>query len=463
MNFKELLRTKSDHTEVDVSESLRRCLSTTDLTVLGIGAIIGAGIFVLTGIAAATKAGPAIMLSYMLAGLASAFSALAYAELASSIGGCGSAYGYSYVGLGEIVAWIIGWDLLLEYSVSCSTVAIGWSSYANDFLQAMGFHIPSLLLHTPFHGGVINILAFSIVIFITILLAIGVKEGARFNEIIVVIKLIAISIFVYVAVGHVNFTNWQPFMPFGWHGVVNGAALIFFAYIGFDAVSTTAEEAINPQKSLPRGIIFSLAICTFIYILVSGLLTAVAPYASLNVSSPVANVLLRLGQSFAAGLVAVGAIAGLTTVILVMYYGLTRIMLAMTRDGLLPNILAHVNRRTKTPLRVIISCGIVIALIAGLAPIEDVAQLVNIGTLAAFCLVCAGVIILRYTKPDLPRPFKISFGPLIPSLGIIFCVYLMVHLNAFTWLRFVIWMAVGLLVYFFYSRKKSLLALKEVR
>ncbi|MBK1717090.1 APC family permease [Thiocystis violacea] len=462
MNFSGLLRTKvinADH--ASYTGELRRVLGPLDLTLLGIGAIIGAGIFVLTGVAAATQAGPAIILSYMVAGVACAFSALAYAELAASVGGCGSAYGYSYAGLGEIVAWIIGWDLILEYGVATSAVAIGWSGYVNNALAAVGLALPEFLTKGPLEDGLINLPAALIVLILAALLSLGVRESARFNAIMVVVKLIAIAIFILVAASHVQPANWSPFMPFGWNGVMGGAALIFFAYVGFDAVSTAAEEARHPQRDLPIGILVSLAVCTFIYILVSGLLTAVVAYPSLNVGSPVADVMLRLGYPWAAGLVAAGAIAGLTTVMLVLFYGLTRVFLAMSRDGLLPPVFARVNPRTRTPIRVIVVSGLLMAVVAGLTPIGEVAELVNIGTLAAFFLVCLGVISLRASHPDLPRPFKTPWSPLVPLLGAISCLYLMLNLPLVTWLRFGLWLALGFVIYFTYSRHHSALATVE--
>jgi APA family basic amino acid/polyamine antiporter len=454
-----LLRTKdinADHGACDIA--LRRVLGPVDLTLLGIGAIIGAGIFVLTGIAAATQAGPAIVLSYLVAGTACAFSALAYAELAAAIGGCGSAYGYSYAGLGEIVAWVIGWDLILEYGVATSAVAIGWSGYMSNALAAAGLSLPDALQKGPWEGGLINLPAALIVLTLAVLLGIGVRESVRVNAVMVFVKLSAIAVFVAVAVSHVEPANWSPFMPFGWEGVMGGAALIFFAYIGFDAVSTAAEEACNPQRDLPIGILVSLAVCTLIYILVAGLLTAVVAYPSLNVGSPVADVMLRLGYPWAAGIIATGAIAGLTTVMLVLYYGLTRIFLAMSRDGLLPPVFARLNPRTATPVRVILVAGLSMAAIAGLTPIGDVAELVNIGTLAAFFLVCLGVVFLRYTHPDLPRPFRTPFSPLIPLLGAACCLYLAAQLPPVTWLRFGLWLGLGLVLYFGYSRRHSALA-----
>ncbi len=455
-----LMRTKAinaDHHLIDTG--LKRCLTATDLTLLGIGAIIGAGIFVLTGVAAATKAGPAIALSFVVAGFACAFSALAYAELASTVGGCGSAYGYAYAGLGEIVAWIIGWDLILEYGLATPTVAIGWSGYVGNALTAIGLELPKILLNAPgtpnVEGAIMNLPAFLIIILLSILLAIGVSTSARFNHAMVFVKLTAIAVFIGVAAFNVNPEHWTPFMPFGWEGVMAGGALIFFAYIGFDAVSTAAEEAINPQRDLPIGILASLVICTIIYIVVSGLLTGLVPYKELNVPSPVASALLSIKHNFAAGLIAAGAIAGLTTVMLVLYYGLTRVFLAMARDGLLPPIFAKVNAKTKTPIPVILISGIFMAFVAGFTPINEVAELVNIGTLAAFVLVCAGVIVLRKTHPNIPRPFKTPLSPISPILGIVFCLYLMFQLPQTTWLRFGIWLALGLIVYFVYSKGNS--------
>jgi APA family basic amino acid/polyamine antiporter len=429
---------------------------------LGVGAIIGAGIFVLTGVVAATQAGPAIIFSYVVAGCACAFSAFAYAELASSIGGCGSAYGYSFAGLGELIAWIIGWDLLLEYSLVASTVAIGWSGYVNNALTAMGLPLPESLTVNPFEGGIVDLPAVLIVAFISILLIIGVKESVKVNRILVFVKLTAIAIFIGIAIFHFNpAQNWRPFLPFGWEGVMGGAAIMFFAYIGFDAVSTAAEEAVNPQRDLPKGIIYSLVICTLLYMVVAGLLTGIMPYTQLNVSSPIAYSLLTLGYKFGGAVVSIGAIFGLTTVVLVFCYGLTRIFLAMSRDGLLPPVLAQVNKKRQTPVRIIVFSGVVIAIIAGFTPINEVASLANIGTLAAFTVVCLGVIILRYTKPDMPRPFKTPFSPLIPILGVLFCLYLMSNLSALAWQAFAIWTIVGLIIYFSYGRHNSILAKKN--
>ncbi len=461
MSFvKSLFRTKPLDSFDLRDNSLRRCLSSFDLTLLGVGAIVGAGVFVLTGIAAATRAGPAVILSYILSALACGFTAFAYAELSSSIGGCGSAYGYSLAGLGELIAWIIGWDLLLEYSVACAAVSIGWSGYVNNIFMAMGIHLPHALTMNPFQGGIVNLPAVFIILVIMALLCIGIKESVRVNKVIVFIKLAVILLFILLALPHFNpGVNWHPFAPFGWPGIASGAALVFFAYIGFDAVSTAAEEAKDPQRDVPRGIIASLVVCTVLYILVAGVLTAAVPYTKLNVSSPIAEALLMMGYRFGGAVVALGAIAGLSTVILVMYYGLTRIFLAMSRDGLLPSSLAQIHPTSKTPVRIILVAGIIIAIVAGVTPINEVAELTNIGTLAAFTVVCAGVIVLRRTKPDLIRPFKTPLSPFMPFLGIIFCVYLMLNLSATTWKSFFIWTAIGLLIYFVYSRPRSVLRL----
>lgn len=436
---------------------LFRSMNAFDLTLMGIGAIIGAGVFVLTGIAAATKAGPAIVISYILAGIASLLAALAYAELSASIGGTGSAYNYAYAGFGELIAWIIGWDLLLEYIMSVGTVAIGWSGYVNNFLQAIHIYLPEVLIKNPFEGGMINLLAVFIIATLTLLLCLGIRYSVRFNNVIVFIKLLTITVFIIVASTHLNAAYWKNFFPFGWNGVIEGAAFVFFAYIGFDALSTATEEALNPQRDLPIGIIASLTICTLIYIIVSAFLTGIVPYTMLNVQSPVAHALLLIGYRFSAGLIAAGAIAGLTTVMLVMFYGLTRICFAMARDGLLPENLSVIHQQTHSPIRIILITGFIIAVIAGIAPIDRAAELVNIGTLAAFTFVCGGVIALRYLYPDMPRPFKLPFSPFVPLAGMALCIYLMLNLPLVTWVRFLVWMIIGFFVYFLYGIKNSLL------
>lgn len=463
----QIFRTKSSAADDFCAVTMKRCLSAFDLTLLGIGCIIGTGIFVLTGIAAATLAGPGVVLSFVVAGIACAFAALCYAELAACLGGCGSAYGYSYVTLGELLAWIVGWMLILEYGIATAAVANGWSGYFNNALTAIGLPLPFALTHAPIQGGIINLPAAAIVLILAILLAIGAKESSRFNNVFVFVKLLTIAVFIGVAVFHVNPALWDPFLPFGWSGtgadgkptgVLAGAALVFFAYIGFDAVSTAAEESKNPQRDVPIGIIASLVICTVIYIVVSGLLTGIVSYKELNVSSPVAHALQLLGINWAAALVATGVITGLTTVMLVLYYGLTRIIFAMSRDGLLPPFFGELNSKTQTPVRVIILCGLLIAGIAGFVPLGDLAELVNIGTLGAFVMVCICVMVLRVTRPELKRPFKMPFKFLLPILGVLSCGLLMANLPMVTWRRFAIWLVIGLCIYFTYSIRNSRLA-----
>lgn len=462
-----IFRTKHVTVHGHGDHGLMRCLSAWDLAFLGVGAIIGTGIFVLTGIAAATQAGPAVVLSFIIAGLACAFAALSYAELSAAVGGCGSAYGYSYAAFGELIAFIIGWDLLLEYGISVAAVANGWSGYFNNALAAMGIPLPDLLTKAPKMGGLVNLPAAAIILILMGLLIVGVKHSAKANNAMVFVKLITICIFIGIAVFNVHPENWHPFMPFGWFqtlpdgkttGVLAGSALVFFAYVGFDAVSTAAEEAKDPQRDLPFGIVASLLFCTIIYIIVAGLLTGVVNYTDLNVSSPVAHALTLLGYNWASALISTGVIAGLTTVMLVLYYGLTRIIFAMSRDGLLSPFFNKVHPKTQTPIRVIVLCGIIMALIAGFIPLGDLAELVNIGTLAAFVLVCLGVVVLRITKPDMERPFKAPFGFLFPVLGMLSCAALMAFLPAITWLRFVVWLVIGLMVYFAYSIQHSKLA-----
>jgi len=464
-----IFRTKSV-TDETCETGLRRCLSAFDLTFLGIGAIIGTGIFVLTGIAAATQAGPAVVLSFIVAGIACGFAALAYAELASAVGGCGSAYGYSYVAFGEIIAWIIGWDLILEYGVAVAAVANGWAGYLNNALNAIGLPLPEMLTKAPKLGGIINLPASLIILVLMVLLAIGVRQSAKANTAMVFVKLLTIVVFIAVALFHVDATNWDPFMPFGWSGtsaegkpvgIMAGAAMVFFAYVGFDAVSTAVEEARNPQRDVPIGIVASLLFCTLIYIVVSGLLTGIVPYTQLNVPSPVAHSLELLGINWASALVATGVIFGLTTVMLVLYYGLTRVFFAMSRDGLLPVFFGAVNARTQTPVRVIVFFGVLMAVIAGLIPLGELAELVNIGTLAAFVLVCFGVIVLRIRQPHLHRPFKNPLNPIFPILGMISCGGLMAFLPMLTWVRFAVWLVLGLIIYFAYSYKRSALAVNN--
>lgn len=435
---------------------LRRCLSAFDLTLLGIGAIIGAGIFVMTGIAASTQAGPAVIFSYVLAGLVCAFCAFSYAELASSVGGCGGAYGYAYVSIGKFIAWIIGWDLLLEYGMDAATISIGWSGYVAHTLEAFGIPLSKSLTTDPFNGGIVNLPAIIIILLLASLLSMGTKQGSVFNNFVVYLKLLVIALFVGISFFHFNPENWHPFLPYGYQGIVNGAGLIFFAYIGFDAVSTAGEEAKNPKRDLPIGIMVSLVFCTLVYIAVAGLLTGIMYYPNLNTSSPVSLALLQYGHRYAAQIVAVGAIAGLTTAIMAMYYGFTRVFLAMARDGFLPNATAKICQKSGTPKRLIWCVGFIMAIAAGFFPIAQIASLVNIGALAAFIAVCASAMILRYTKPDLPRPFKTPCGPLFPILGILLCGYLMSTFSAVTWASFGLWTLAGLFIYFLYSKQSNL-------
>jgi APA family basic amino acid/polyamine antiporter len=464
---KQLLRTKpiAAHTET----GLKKCLTAFDLALLGIGCAIGTGIFVLTGIAAATQSGPAVILSFIIAGVASGFAALAYAELAASIGGSGSAYGYSYVAFGEFIAWIMGWILLLEYGVGAAAVANGWGGYLVNTLANFNVHLPEALTKAPMVGGLINLPAFAIIWVLTALLMVGVKESARFNNIIVIIKLSTIAIFIALASMHLNTENWHPFMPFGWFstlengknvGVLAGASLVFFAYFGFDAVSTAAEEAKNPQRDLPIGLIASLIFCTIVYIIVSALLTGIVPYTELNVSSPVAFALTKIGYTWASTLVATGVLAGLITVLLVLLYGLTRILFSMSRDGLISPIFSQINPDRQTPTKIILMCGAVISIVAGFIPLGELAETVNIGTLASFVMVCVGVIVLRKRQPHLKRPFKNPWNPLIPTLGILSCGALMTFLPAVTWMRFGIWILIGVVIYFVYSMHHSKLKSK---
>ncbi len=443
---------------------LVRCLSAFDLTLLGVGAIIGTGIFVLTGVAAATQSGPAVVLSFIVAGIACTFAALAYAELAASVGGCGSAYGYSYAAFGELMAWIIGWDLVLEYAVSVAAVANGWSGYFKNALAAIGLPLPDYLTSGPFAGGLVNLPAVGVILVLMLLLIVGVKESARVNAAAVFIKLCTILVFLVMAVPHLNTELWSPFMPFGWFshtpdgktvGVLAGASLVFFAYVGFDAVSTAVEEAKNPQRTVPIGIMASLIFCTLIYIIVAGVLTGVVPYTDLNVSMPVAHALSLLGITWASALVAAGVIAGLTTVMLVLYYGLTRIILAMSRDGLLPPYLGHIDEKRHTPVRTTVICGIIMAVFAGFIPLGVLAELVNIGTLVAFVMVCGGVVMLRLRHPELPRPFKAAGGITVPLLGMLSCGALVAFLPYETHLRFLGWLLLGMIIYFGYSMRHS--------
>lgn len=435
---------------------LKKALGPVDLTMLGIGAIIGTGIFVLTGVGAAQHAGPALILSFILSGIACACAALAYAEFASTVPVAGSAYTYSYAVLGEFAAWIIGWDLILEYLLAASAVAVGWSGYFVKLLQGLGVHFPAWAINAPgTDGGMFNVPAFVIVMLITVLLSIGVKESAWVNNLMVAIKLVVVLLFIVVGVFYVKPGNWTPFMPFGFNGIVSGAAIVFFAYIGFDAVSTAAEEVIEPQKNLPIGIIGSLLICTFLYVIVTAILTGIVPYTELNVSAPVAFALQYVNQNWAAGIISIGAICGITTVLLVMLFGQSRIFFAMSRDGLMPQMFSNVHPKYKTPFVSTWLIGIICSTVAALVPLGELAELVNIGTLGAFVLVSVSVMYLRKTNPDMHRAFKCPGLPWVPLIAIALCIYMMASLPALTWIRFVIWLVIGLVVYFLYGAKHS--------
>lgn len=446
---------KSDYSD----NSLKRVLGALDLTMLGVGAIIGTGVFVLTGVAAAKYAGPALILSFIIAGLACAFAALCYSEFASMIPESGSAYTYSYVAFGELVAWILGWDLVLEYGLASSTVASGWSGYFQGLLSGFGINLPTALTSAfdPDKGTFIDLPAVIIVLLVTFLLTRGVKESAKWNAIMVVVKLAVVILFIVVGVWYVQPEQWTPFMPFGFSGVVTGAAVVVFAYFGFDAVSTAAEEVKNPQRNLPLGILSALGICTVLYIIVSLILTGIVPFNLLNVKDPVAFALTFINQDWAAGFISLGAIVGITTVLIVMMFGQTRLFYSVSRDGLLPKLLSRVHPKTKVPIASTWVTGVLVAVFAGLIPLDKLAELTSIGTLFAFSTVSLGVAVMRKTQPGLKRGFRTPWVPVIPALAIIFCVYLMLQLSAFTWTGFVVWLAVGLVIYFTYGYRNSLL------
>ncbi|WP_445491480.1 amino acid permease [Niallia sp. 03133] len=442
---------------------LKKDLGGFDLTMLGIGATIGTGIFVLTGVAASLHAGPALVISFILSGLACLFAALCYSEFASSVPTSGSAYTFSYATFGELIAWILGWDLILEYGLASSAVASGWSGYFQGLLSGFGIQLPTAITsaYNPNNGTFIDLPAILIIFLITTLLISGVKKSSRFNSIMVIVKVSVILLFIFVGVNYVQPENWTPFMPFGFSGVAVGAATVFFAYLGFDAVATAAEEVKNPQRNMPIGIISSLAVCTVLYIVVSLILTGIIPYTELNVKSPVAFALQYIQQDWVAGFISLGAIVGITTVLLVMLYAQTRLFYSISRDGLLPKALSKVNKKTKTPVANTVITGAIVAVFAGCVPLNKLAELTNIGTLFAFIVVSIGILVLRKTQPELKRPFKVPFVPVVPILSVLFCGFLIIQLPASTWISFGIWMVIGLVVYFAYGRKNSELAKTE--
>lgn len=442
---------------VAAASGMLKNLAAVDLLMLGIGAVIGTGIFVLTGVAAAKYAGPAVPLSFILSGLTCALAGLAYAEFASIVPASGSAYTYAYASLGEFIAFIVGWNLILEYTVTSSAVAVGWSGYVVGLFASAGLVLLHELVVSAEDGGIFNLPAVLITLFLSFLLVRGTKESVKLNRILVFVKLAAIFLFLVLAAPHVDVTNWDPFLPFGYSGVVSGAAIVFFAYIGFDAVATTAEECCNAARDLPIGIIGSLFICTLLYAVVAAILTGVVPYAMLDTAEPVAFALRHIGYNVGSAIVAVGAICGITTVLLVLLYGQSRIFFAMSRDGMVPANVCKIHRRFHTPYRVTILGAIFVSIIAGIFPIGMIAEMANIGTLSAFLIASIGVMVLRKTEPDLKRNFKCPAVWIIAPLAVLSCGYLMANLPLATWHRFGFWILFGLCVYFGYSRAHSVI------
>jgi len=465
--------------EAETDHSLKRALGALNLTALGIGAIIGTGIFVLTGTVAAVNSGPAVVLSFAIAGVASIFAALCYSEFASLVPMAGSAYTYGYATLGELFAWIIGWDLVLEYALGAVTVAIGWSGYVVSFLKDIGIVVPASLSAasgtaitmadgTTVHA-IFNLPAVIIIALVTTLLVVGIKESANFNNIIVLVKVAVVLLFIVFAVKAINPANWHPFMPantdgnsqhFGWSGVMAGAGVVFFAYIGFDAVSTAAQEAKNPQRDMPIGIIASLLICTVLYIIVSAIATGVVSYKELNVPAPIAVVADHAGLGWMSTLIKLGAIAGLSSVILVMLLGQSRVFWNMSKDGLLPQFVNKIHPKFQTPYLTSIITGVFVALFSAVLTVREAASLVSIGTLLAFVIVSIGIMVLRVREPELPRPFKTPAVFVVAPLGALFALYLMVSLPGTTWIRLLVWFLIGIVFYFGYGMGHSRLAKK---
>jgi APA family basic amino acid/polyamine antiporter len=470
------LWTKKDVAELQAEAgggTLRRSLGPLNLTALGIGSIIGTGIFVLTGTAASQHAGPALVLSMVIAAVACALAGLCYAELAAMIPVAGSAYTYAYASVGELAAWMIGWDLILEYALSTATVAVGWSGYFASFLRDFGLHLPAALTGAPgtavtgadgaVVAGVFNLPAAVIVLAVAALLVVGIRQSANTNAVLVALKIGVLVVFVVAGAAYVQRENLTPFIPantgefgrFGWSGVLRGAGVMFFAYIGFDAVSTAAQEARNPQRDMPTGILVSLAVCTALYIAVAVVLIGIVPYARLNVADPIAVGIDATGLAWLSPVIKVSALFGLFSTMLVQLLGQTRIFFSMSRDGLLPPAFGRVHPRFRTPHVSTVVTGSVVALAAGLLPIGVLSQLVSIGTLLAFSLVCVGIVVLRRTAPDLPRPFRTPAVPWVPALGAAVCVLQMVVLPWATWERLLLWLALGLAVYFAYGARRA--------
>ncbi len=432
-----------------------RNLTAMDLVMLGIGSVIGTGIFVLTGIGAALYAGPGISISFILSSVACAFAGLAYAEYASMVPVSGSAYAYTYTSLGEFVAFIVGWNLILEYTVTCSTVAAGWSAYVVGLLKAGGIHLPIAFSKVPAEGGIVNLPAIIVTMLLCLLLIHGTKESVTLNKILVIIKLCVIALFFILATPHVEISNWEPFLPFGYNGIVTGAAIVFFAYIGFDAVATSAEEAKNPSRNVPIGILGSLAICAVLYFFVALVLTGIVPYFELNTAEPVAFALRYIGYDIGSFIVAVGAICGITTVLLVLLYGQARIFFALSRDGMIPEKICKVHKVYHTPYLVTIGGCIIVSLIAGFTPINIIAELASIGTLFVFFIVGYGVLYLRIKQPEIKRGFKCPAIHFVAPMAMFTCGYLMYNLSIETCIRFLVWLAIGIIFYFCYSYKHS--------
>ena len=456
--------------EAEGGKDLKRSLSGLSLIALGIGAIIGAGIFTLTGVAAAQNAGPAVVYSFILAAFACAFAGICYSEFSTMIPTAGSAYVYAYATVGELLAWIIGWALVLEYAVGAATVAVSWSATFVSILHSFQIDLPASILMSPFDGGgqtILNLPAVAILMVVSAILIIGIQESARFNSLIVVLKVTVVIMFIGVGYFYINRANYTPFLPenttgefgaFGWSGVLRAAGQIFFAYIGFDAVSTAAQEAKNPKRDMPIGIIGSLAVCTTLYILYALVLTGVVNYKELNVAAPLAVAVDRMRDIAWLGfLMKLGSLAGLTSVMLVMLLGQSRVFYSMSRDGLLPKIFSEIHPKFHTPWKSNLLLMVFVAAAAAFTPIGNLGQLTSIGTLAAFVIVCIAVIIMRKTQPDLPRPFRTPWVPALPIVGILVNLALMLGLAQVTWIAFLSWMALGLLVYFVYSRHTSLL------
>jgi APA family basic amino acid/polyamine antiporter len=453
---------------------LKKTLGPLNLVALGIGAIIGAGLFSLTGIAAADNAGPAVVLSFVIAAIGCAFAGMCYSEFATMIPIAGSAYTYAYATMGELLAWIIGWDLVLEYAVGAATVSVSWSSYVAKLFHMYGIELPESLIHCPWDtpAGIINLPAVFVVLLISALLMIGISESARVNGIIVVIKVAIVIVVICVGFAYVNSANYTPFIPentgkfgeYGWSGIFRAAAVIFFAYIGFDAVSTAAQEAKRPQRDMPIGIIGSLAVCTVLYILFSRVLTGMVHYTKFKGdASPVATVIASFPSQTLQTAIVIGIIAGYTSVILVMLLGQSRVFYSMSRDGLLPAIFSDIHPKFQTPYRCNLIFMVFVSLFSGFLPISRLGHMTSIGTLLAFVIVCIGIIIMRKTNPNAPRPYRTPLVPLVPILGCLVCFAMMASLDIDTWIRLVVWLAIGLAIYFGYSRHHSHLALSKTR